>query len=380
MRPSSTAVAITFLLATVLAFPLRSDESSLTSKLQREVDRAMGRLPGAFVVINVTSRTILAAHRMDLASLRLEAPGSTLKPFLLMTLLETGKLGPKQQLICRRPLQMGSARMDCTHPAAVAELDTADAIAYSCNSYVAEIAPRLNGTELVALLRRAGFESPTGLVAHEARGHIKLPPNHEELQLEALGYHGIEVTPLELLEPYRKLALRKRETVLGVDEPVFNGLEGSVTLMPLLAANVLLHFPAGALAATDPCAVVKPEEISKIFDDSFGSPERKEIPPGPFAGRSVMCTYTGKKMTFSIESLEYLTAAKRDTNWTARHTRWPTMMHAEELAGVGDAAMYTRNKIWSNKGMHDYYFTVVINNKIWKNQLVTIAKLYHSRL
>jgi len=238
MRPSPTAVAITFLLATVLAFPLRPDESSPTSKLQREVDRAMGKLPGAFVVIDVTSRTILAAHRMDLASLRLEAPGSTLKPFLLMTLLETGKLDPKQQLICRRPLQIGSARMDCTHPAAVAELDTADAIAYSCNSYVAEIAPRLNGTELVALLRRAGFESPTGLVAHEARGHIKLPPNHEELRLEALGYHGIEVTPLELLEAYRKLALRKRETVLGVDEPVFNGLEGSVTFGMAHAAFV----------------------------------------------------------------------------------------------------------------------------------------------
>jgi len=58
----------------------------------------MGRRPGTFVVVGVTSRTILAAHRMDLASLRLEAPGSTLKPFLLMTLLETGKLDPKQRL------------------------------------------------------------------------------------------------------------------------------------------------------------------------------------------------------------------------------------------------------------------------------------------
>jgi cell division protein FtsI/penicillin-binding protein 2 len=57
---------------------------------------------------------------MNLASLRLEAPGSTLKPFLLMTLLETGKLDPKEQFICRRPLKIGSAQMDCTHPAEVA--------------------------------------------------------------------------------------------------------------------------------------------------------------------------------------------------------------------------------------------------------------------
>jgi cell division protein FtsI/penicillin-binding protein 2 len=227
-----------FLLATALAFPVRPDESSLTSKLQREVDRAMGKLPGAFVVVDVTSRTIMAAHRMDLASLRLEAPGSTLKPFVLMTLLETGKLDPKQQFICRRPLQIGSARMDCTHPAAVAELDTASAIAYSCNSYMAEVVPRLSGAELVALLRRAGFESPTGLVAQEARGRVTLPGNNEELQLEALGYQGIEVTPLELLEAYRKLALRKRETLLGVDEPVFTGLEGAVTFGMAHAAFV----------------------------------------------------------------------------------------------------------------------------------------------
>src|SRR6266581_8164046 len=208
MRPSPTAVAITFLLATVLAFPLCPDESSLTSKLQREVDRAMGKLPGAFVVIDVTSRTILAAHRMDLASLRLEAPGSTLKPFLLMTLLETGKLDPKQQLICRRPLQIGSARMDCTHPPEVRQLDTAEAITYSCNSYVAQVVSRLNGAELVELLRRAGFDTPSGLVMEEGRGRIGLPSNLEELQLEALGYRGIAVTPLELLEAYRKLALR----------------------------------------------------------------------------------------------------------------------------------------------------------------------------
>jgi len=228
MRPIPTAVTITILLATALAFPVRPRESPLTSGLQREVDRAMGKLPGAVVAIDVTSRTILAAHRLDLASLRLEAPGSMLKPFVLMALLEAGKLDPKQRLVCQRPLQIGSARMDCTHPAAAAELDTAEAIAYSCNSYVAEIAPRLSGVELVALLRRAGFESPTGLVAHEASGHIELPRNSEELQLEALGYHGIEVTPLELLEAYRKLALRQRDALLGVDEPVFNGLEGSV--------------------------------------------------------------------------------------------------------------------------------------------------------
>jgi cell division protein FtsI/penicillin-binding protein 2 len=221
-------IAMAFFLAMVVAFPLRSDDSATPSKLQREVDSAMGKLPGAFVVVDVTSRTILCTHGMDLASLRLEAPGSTLKPFLLMGLLETGKLDPKQQFICRRPLKIGSAQLDCTHPAEVRQLDAAEAIAYSCNSYVAQVASRLSGTELVELLRRAGLDAPSGLVAQEAHGRIALPLNLEELQLEALGYRGVAVTPLELLEAYRKLALRIRQNDLGVDAPVFRGLEDSV--------------------------------------------------------------------------------------------------------------------------------------------------------
>jgi penicillin-binding protein A len=221
-------IAMAFFLALFVALPLRPDDSATPSKLQREVDSAMGKLPGAFVILDVTSRTMLAGRGMDVASVRLEAPGSTLKPFLLMALLETGKLDPTQKLICRKPLKIGSAQLDCTHPEEVRQLDAAEAIAYSCNSYIAQVASRLSGTELVELLRRAGLDTPSGLVAQESHGRIALPTNLEELQLEALGYRGIAVTPLELLEAYRKLALRIRHNDLGVDAPIFKGLEDSV--------------------------------------------------------------------------------------------------------------------------------------------------------
>ena len=227
MRWTSASLR-TALLLFALGCPWLSDSTSLDRLLQREVDRSMGTRPGAFVVVDVVSRTILASHGMEIASHRRESPGSTLKPFILMALLESGRLDPSQRLICRRPLRIGSAEMDCTHPVEVSELDAADAIAYSCNSYVAEVATRLQGTELVEILRRAGFDSQTGLVEDEAVGRIGLPGNPEELQLEALGHHGIEVTPLELLEAYRKLALRKRDADLAAESPVFMGLENSV--------------------------------------------------------------------------------------------------------------------------------------------------------
>jgi cell division protein FtsI/penicillin-binding protein 2 len=222
----STIVTALFLLMLPVC-QLHPDDSATTLKLQREVDRTMGKLPGAFVVIDVSTRTVLAARGMDLASSRLEAPGSTLKPFLLMALLETGKLDAKQQFLCRRPLKIGPAQLGAT-----------EAIAYSCNSYVAQVASRFNSAELVEVFRRAGFDSPSGLVPQEARGRIAPPSNLEEIQLEALGYRGIAVTPLELLEAYRRLALRKRQNDLGVDAPIFQGLEDSVAFGMAHAAFV----------------------------------------------------------------------------------------------------------------------------------------------
>jgi cell division protein FtsI/penicillin-binding protein 2 len=100
--------------------------------------------------------------------------------------------------------------MDCNHTTDVSQLDADDAVAYSCSSYVAEVAMRLNGGELMEALRRAGLNSLTGLAKSESAGHMDHPTSQEQLQLTALGERGIEVTPLELLEAHRKLALRKR--------------------------------------------------------------------------------------------------------------------------------------------------------------------------
>ena len=51
MRLGPSLIAITCFLSMLLDFPLHSDDVARTSKLQREVDRAMGKLPGAFVIV-----------------------------------------------------------------------------------------------------------------------------------------------------------------------------------------------------------------------------------------------------------------------------------------------------------------------------------------
>lgn len=207
-------------------------------KLQAAVDRAMGERAGALVAADVETGEVMAAQGMQLAARRLARPGSTVKPFVLLALLDAGKVDAAQKLLCRKVVRIGGVKMDCTHTTAVTELDAEEAIAYSCNSYFAEVATRMDGTELAQALRRAGLDAPSGFVKEEATGRMEIARDREMLQLEALGDRGIEVTPLELLAAYRKLALAKRSGAAAVDAPVFAGLEASVAYGMAHAANV----------------------------------------------------------------------------------------------------------------------------------------------
>jgi len=119
--------------------------------------------------------------------------------------------------------------MDCSHPASITSLDAPDAVAYSCNTYFSTVATRLAPAQLAAMYKRIGFTSPTSHVANEVAGRISTATEQSQLQLQALGEWGIEVTPLELLAAYHHLALQKLEGGdLGSAAPVFDGLERAV--------------------------------------------------------------------------------------------------------------------------------------------------------
>jgi cell division protein FtsI/penicillin-binding protein 2 len=207
--------------------------------------RLMAGKPGAAVVIDVASGTILAEHNLKLAAQRVTAPGSVVKPFVLMELLQSGRLDPEQRVFCRRSLTIAGRRMDCTHSPLVKNLDAADAVAYSCNTYFATMAARLTAVELTQVFARAGFTALTQLAPDEAAGRVVPAADVPHLQLQALGDWGIEVTPLELLAAYRNLALEKlKGTASPSAAPVFEGLERSVQYGMAHAAE-----PAGMSAA-----------------------------------------------------------------------------------------------------------------------------------
>ena len=117
-------------------------------RLQQAVDRGLDGSAGIIPVVDVESAEILAAKNLEFASKQFIRPGSTLKPFVLMELLDSARLDPNERLIGRRPLRIGGMRLDCSHTAEVSELDADDAIAYSSNSYVAKVALRMSGDAL----------------------------------------------------------------------------------------------------------------------------------------------------------------------------------------------------------------------------------------
>jgi cell division protein FtsI/penicillin-binding protein 2 len=199
-----------------------------TGALQPAVTQLMAGKPGAVVVLDVQSGKILAQSNLKVAAQRVAAPGSVVKPFVLMELLQSGKLNAEQHLVCHRTLTIAGRRMDCTHSPAITNLDAADAIAYSCNSYFAQVAVRLSPSELTGVFARAGFTARTGLAESEAVGRVITAADEPHLQLQALGDWGIEVTPLELLAAYRGLALHKLKNDLPEAAPLFTGLEHSV--------------------------------------------------------------------------------------------------------------------------------------------------------
>jgi len=221
------------------------------SRLQKQMAESMAGRPGAVVALNAETGKIIAELNITVAAQRLELPGSTVKPFVLMELLRSGKVEPTKRVACHRPLYIGGHRIDCTHSPDVATLDAPDAIAYSCNTYFSTVALRMTAGELAETFHRAGFTSLTGLASSEAVGHISMAQNPAHLQLQALGEWGIELTPLELLSAYRHLALQKlkgQETENNKTDyatPVFQGLERAVLYGTAHAAQPLGTSAAG---------------------------------------------------------------------------------------------------------------------------------------
>lgn len=199
-----------------------------SASLEGAVNRAMNNQRGTAVVLDIHSGHVIASAHLDVAGRRLVAPGSSIKPFTLLALLQSGKVDEQTSLECKRVVSISGRKLDCSHPPTTEPLGPAEALAYSCNSYFTTVALRLSPEELQSRFVQDGFTSATGLSPDEVTGSVSKAQSPQQVQLQAIGEWGIRITPLELVKAYRALALLRTEHNPKL-EPLFAGLDQSVS-------------------------------------------------------------------------------------------------------------------------------------------------------
>src|SRR5271165_5348862 len=70
--------------------------------LQKALSQSMASRSGTAIVLDAHSESrIIASYRLDVAARRVVYPGSSIKPFTLMALLQSGELDGQTALLCK---------------------------------------------------------------------------------------------------------------------------------------------------------------------------------------------------------------------------------------------------------------------------------------
>jgi cell division protein FtsI/penicillin-binding protein 2 len=182
----------------------------LLAAAQDRLASCFGDAHGTAILIDTATRRRVAVHAPELAGRLLVPPGSTVKPFVIAALLESGKLRSGDSYRCPGELRISGINLACSHPAELPPMQARSAIAYSCNCFVARYAARFASGELANVFARSGL-----LSGEEVAGEL----TRADMRLQALGEAGIRVTPAALAMAYA------RPTWAG---PVLGGLQDAV--------------------------------------------------------------------------------------------------------------------------------------------------------
>jgi cell division protein FtsI/penicillin-binding protein 2 len=194
--------------ALLVASNMLANASAAPSRMQQILDRATRDTAAVALVVEARTGRLVAVERSgDAARLR-STPGSILKPFFLTGALEQNVLRPQTTVFCGRSLHILGRNLACTHPQSNVAFNADDALAYSCNTYFADLANRLSPVAATAILRSYGFGEASPYFTGESVAELGAPTSMEQKQLFILGLAGVEVTPAQMAVGYRRLALK----------------------------------------------------------------------------------------------------------------------------------------------------------------------------
>lgn len=216
-------------LVTNLAFPLvlllagTQCGAADRNATQAALDRALSGTSAVAVVLDAADGLLLAVAHSSEAAQRSSTPGSTLKPLFLQAALEKQIILPDTALLCHRHLRIHGRDLSCTHPAALSTFRAEDALAYSCNSYFAQLSERFTPNEMMAVLEAYGVGSRPHLFSAESAGMIHEASGGGERVLQMLGLDHVTISPAQLAKAYWQLGRH-----IDAVPPVRRGLEASV--------------------------------------------------------------------------------------------------------------------------------------------------------
>lgn len=210
MRSLATSTLKYCLLASLILIGSSRIAPAQTNKqfIQEALQSALKGTQAVGVIVNLSDGHLLAAVQPQEAAMLRASPGSILKPLFLSAAIETNKITPKTQVFCRRDLNIGGRSLPCAHPQTDISFQAEDALAYSCNSYFADLAHRLTPEQAMAALQHYGLTQTTHLFPAEADSKVQPPVNLSQLQLLILGLDGVRVTPAQVAVAYRKLMMQ----------------------------------------------------------------------------------------------------------------------------------------------------------------------------
>jgi len=167
-------------------------------------------------VLDLKSGRRVAVVRAAAAESVRATPGSILKPFFLAAALRRQQVQPQSTVFCRRDLRISTGGRDwnlaCTHPQSDVAFPAQEALAYSCNRYFANLADRISPEQAVTTMSAYGIP-------------VKTPETREEKELLVLGVAGIAVSPMQVANAYRKLALELDDSrVQAVREGLYHSV------------------------------------------------------------------------------------------------------------------------------------------------------------
>lgn len=195
LRNISKVLVRKYLIVFFLLFSVGLQQAKSSAIPVREaLQNALQNTSAGAVVLDIASGKILAEFKVHTVMVQQTLPGSTLKPLFLAAALKSKQIKADETVFCRRHLMIAHRDIACTHPQTESVFNAEEALAYSCNQYFVELAKRFTPENAAAVLKQFHFPYT--------------PSSTEEIELAVLGLSNTAITPHQLAEAYRQLALQ----------------------------------------------------------------------------------------------------------------------------------------------------------------------------